>query len=266
MMHDEILVDVTRLVWRAWRGRHPTGIDRVCAAYVEHFRDRARAVVQRKGLVFVLSRRDSRRAFDLLLGGRNTSRLAMATNLGGAVPSARRAPPRRGMLYLNVGHTGLNDASLPQWIARHEVRAVHLIHDLIPISHPAFCRPGETERHSERIANALDCATGIIANSQSTIAEIANFAALRSVRMPAHVAAWICGFVEKGTVSPKTLGRPYFVMVGTIEARKNHLLLLQIWRHLVAELGKATPLLVIIGQPGWEAEEALEILAQPGDL
>jgi glycosyltransferase involved in cell wall biosynthesis len=170
------------------------------------------------------------------------------------------------MLYLNVGHTGLNDASLPQWIARHEVRAVHLIHDLIPISYPAFCRPGEAERHSERIANALDSATGIIANSQSTIAEIESFAALRSARMPAHVVAWICGFVEKGAVHPRSLRRPYFVMVGTIEARKNHLLLLQVWRHLVAEMGKATPLLVILGQPGWEAEEALEILAKPGDL
>jgi glycosyltransferase involved in cell wall biosynthesis len=56
------------------------------------------------------------------------------------------------------------------------------------------------------------------------------------------------------------MDRPYFVTVGTIEARKNHLLLLQVWGELIASMGNAAPLLVIIGQRGWEAEEVFRHL------
>jgi hypothetical protein len=53
---------------------------------------------------------------------------------------------------------------------------------------------------------------------------------------------------------------PYFVCVGTIEARKNHLLLLNLWRQLAEELGDAAPRLVLIGQRGWETENAIDML------
>lgn len=52
----------------------------------------------------------------------------------------------------------------------------------------------------------------------------------------------------------------YFVVLGTIEPRKNHLLLLQVWRQLIEELGLAAPRLVIIGQRGWECEQVVDLL------
>ena len=52
---DVILLDISRLVWRRWAGRLPTGIDRVCLAYLDHFAPRARAVLQWRGHVRVLS-------------------------------------------------------------------------------------------------------------------------------------------------------------------------------------------------------------------
>jgi glycosyltransferase involved in cell wall biosynthesis len=260
------LIDVTRLLWRAWRGRHPTGIDRVCLAYVRHFRDRGRAVVQRKGIIFVLSRTHSERVFDLLLQGREVRRAEIICALGRAIVSAWRAPPGKDMLYLNVGHTGLNDIALSNWIAQYSVRAIHLIHDLIPIANPEFCRPGEAERHRERILNALSSGTGIIGNSKATLEELASFAHERSTSVPPSVAAWIAGMEESREVIPKSLKRPFFVTVGTIEARKNHLMLLRIWRRLVEELREAAPVLVIVGQAGWEADEALQILNDPGTL
>jgi len=53
---------------------------------------------------------------------------------------------------------------------------------------------------------------------------------------------------------------PYFVCVGTIEARKNHLMLLNLWRQLAVELGGSAPRLVLIGQRGWETENAIDML------
>ena len=48
--------------------------------------------------------------------------------------------------------------------------------------------------------------------------------------------------------------------IGTIEARKNHLLLLEIWSQLIDSLGAATPRLTIIGQRGWEAQRVFNLL------
>ena len=44
-----MLIDVTRLLDRTLQGRRPTGVDRVGLAYVQHFRERARALVRFAG-------------------------------------------------------------------------------------------------------------------------------------------------------------------------------------------------------------------------
>ena len=63
---------------------------------------------------------------------------------------------------------------------------------------------------------------------------------------------------EFGQTAP--LSQPYFVVLGTLEPRKNHLLLLNVWRELVQRLGNACPHLVVIGQHGWECENVLDML------
>jgi glycosyltransferase involved in cell wall biosynthesis len=173
---------------------------------------------------------------------------------------ARRGPPRRRMIYLNVGHTGLDDRALPAWISANSVRAVYMVHDLIPLTHPRFCRPGEAARHAVRMENAFASATGFILNSQATLDELAAFARTQHLSMPATLVAWISGYEIAVQKAPPPLERPYFVAVGTIEARKNHLLLLKLWKRLVDEMGEAAPILLIIGQRGWEAEAAHAIL------
>ena len=266
MIGRGVLIDVSRLVWRLWRGGLPTGIDRVCLAYVEHFRGRAQAVVQRRGRYFVLSDRHSGQLFDLFSRGAKGFRLGFVQLALQAFPAARRAPGKKGLLYLNIGHTGLNEPSLTQWIERNELRAVFFVHDLIPLLHPEYCRPSEQAKHRQRMENVLASAAGVIGNSMATINDLASFAAGRGLRMPPAVAAWIAGPPIPSGVTPKQLDRPHFVTVGTIEGRKNHVLLLHIWQRLVAERGAGAPLLLIVGQRGWEASEAIAMLDRAADL
>jgi glycosyltransferase involved in cell wall biosynthesis len=165
-------------------------------------------------------------------------------------------------LYLNVGHTGLQEQSLIEWTRSADVRPIYLIHDLIPITHPEYCRPGEAVRHAGRIRNVLSSATGIIANSRATLESLAEFAARERLPMPRAVVALLGAELGRGSpraaeVQPE---RPTFVMLGTIEARKNHLLLLQIWSRLARSLGSRTPRLLIIGQRGWECEQVVDLL------
>lgn len=262
----DFLLDVTRPVWRAWRGKVPTGVDRVCLAYVEHFGSRSQAVVQRKGFHFVLSPSHSDRLFELLLSRKPARRFDLARLLTAAAPAALWNRPPPGSLYLNAGHTGLNEPSLPSWVERRRLRAIYFIHDLIPLTHPQFCREGEADKHRRRMENVLASATGVIGNSQATLDELTRFAEGRRLPMPPSVAAWISATPEQPDVERRSLPKPHFVSVGTIEGRKNHQLLLDVWRRLVADLGDDAPLLLIIGQRGWRGEHVFEQLDQPGEL
>lgn len=244
----------------------PTGIDRVCLEYVERLGTRSVAVVQFKDSTFVLPPASSDRLFLMLREPAQCSRASLIRVLAGALFTASKSPPSRQMFYLNVGHTGLHHAALTAWIGKHDLRAVYLIHDLIPVTHPQFCRPGEAAKHALRIKNALASARGIIGNSQSTLDELATFAASCGLAMPPHVVAGISGKPLSPTRQAPLLDRPYFVTVGTIEGRKNHRLLLKVWDQLVSELKDHAPVLVVIGQRGWEADEAFRRLDHPGDL
>ena len=264
MASRDILLDVSRLIWRVWRGGLPTGIDRVCLAYVDHFRQRAQAVIQFKGRFRVLRPDHSDELFDLFVEARRFRELFVRL-VARAMPVASRSGST-GQLYLNLGHTGLDDPSLGAWVRRSGVRAVFLIHDLIPIVHPEYCRPGEAAKHRRRMANALDCAFGIIGNSQATLDDLVDFADVTGRAVPPSVSAPIAGAPRPSGILARQFERPHFVTVGTIEGRKNHVLLLQIWRKLVAAQGPAAPLLVIIGQRGWEAENAIAMLERATDL
>jgi glycosyltransferase involved in cell wall biosynthesis len=260
-----LLLDVTRLIWRRSKKRLPTGIDRVCLAYLSHFADRAQAVVQHDRFRGILDRKASRELFALLAAPHPRFRTSL---IGGAVRNFRRLHERgEGRLYLNIGHTGLNSPGYAHWCAREDVRPVYLVHDLIPITHPEFCRPGETAKHRERMRTVLATASAVIGNSKATIDELATFAAVEGRPMPPHAVAWLG---KEESLSPidsiPPPAKPTFVILGTIEGRKNHEMLLRVWTRLVERLGSQAPKLLIIGQRGWQAQSVFERLDHPQEL
>ena len=267
-MNDrDILIDVSRLIWRLWSGRLPTGVDRVCLAYVEYFGRRARAVMQRGARRYVLTDRHSDQLFRMLTDQPPRFRREFVSLVARGIPSARERPRRPGMIYLNVGHIGLDDPSLLRWIERSQVRPVYLVHDLIPLLHPEYCRPGEEKKHAVRMQNVLNSAHGLIANSKATLDDLASFAQAHALPMPPAIAAWIAGSpIAPKRVHPRANERPYFAVVGTIEGRKNHALLLHIWQRLIPRFGDKTPQLFIIGQRGWEASHAVAMLDRASEL
>lgn len=246
-----------------WRRRLPTGIDRVCLAYLQAFAGESLAMLQWGERRVVLGPRGSDALFRVLLGGATRlRRTRLAAVLARTVPAAMmRRSDFSGRVYLNVGHTGLNAPGLAEWIANHELKAVYLIHDLIPLTHPEYCRPNESAKHATRIRNALRSARAVIVNSRATGTELEQFARQEGLAMPEMVVAHLG--IEKlaaDFVDASPWASPYFLCIGTIEARKNHILLLRTWAKLRAELGPDTPDLVLVGQRGWEAEETFAML------
>ena len=257
-----LLLDVSRRIWRRWAGLLPTGIDRVCLAYLARYRAEAQAVVHGRGVRRILGEAASDHLFDTLAGNGPAVRKDLVRLLPRLLLPSPASRAGRKRVYLNVGHTGLQEHRLIDWTREADVRPIYLIHDLIPITHPEYCRQGEAVRHAGRIRNILSSASGVIANSRATLESLAEFAASERLPMPRAVVALLGAEQWRGSPSAAEVQpeRPTFVMLGTIEARKNHLLLLQVWSQLARQLGSRTPRLLIIGQRGWECEQAVDLL------
>ena len=227
-------------------------------AYLRHFGPRAQAVVHHERFRRTLDRQTSQDLFALLEAPGTQFKRKLVTgfirHLSGFNGKGR------GRLYLNVGHTGLNSAGFRTWTQRADVRPIYLTHDIIPITHPQFARAGEDARHRARMRTVLSTAAGVIGNSQATIDELARFAAAEHLAMPPAVAAWLGTDPLPSVSVEQSPSRPTFVTVGTIEGRKNHILLLDVWRRLIDRFGGDAPRLLIIGQRGWEAEEVFQRL------
>lgn len=261
-----VLIDVTRLLGRFLKGRLPTGVDRVSLAYIQHFSTRAKALVRISNRAIVLPEGESKALFDALL---EPSINFKRTVLGLVTPhffSFQSAHKTHGAFLFNTGHSGLEQARYPEQLRRQGVKPVFLVHDLIPISHPEYCRAGELDKHITRMNNVLNLAGGVIANSQDTLDELTRYAHKTGQPMPAAVVALLAApdFPAPSLLRP--LAAPYFVILSTIEPRKNHWLLLQLWRRLVERMGTHAPKLVVIGQRGWECENVVDLLERCAEL
>lgn len=259
-----LLFDVTRLIWRRWAGRHPTGIDRVALAYARHYQTRARAVIQYPRFRRILPAGPSSKLFALLLDGQPNFRRRFVLFAMAHIHRAVKSQPSYGQYYLNVGHTGLNHPGHLTWVQKTGVKPLYLIHDLIPITHPQFCRDGESEKHIARMTVMLRAAHGVIGNSKDTLSILAEFAKNAAMPMPQNIFAHLGTAQMSGSKPnrPASLNKPYFVILATIEGRKNHSLLLDLWQEMIAAGTADIPHLIIIGQRGWQAEHVTRRLDQ----
>ncbi len=265
-----LLIDVSRLVWRRWSGTRATGIDRICLAWLEFYASRAQAVIIHRRGKAILPESTSRKLFDLLLRPERSHRDVLRFRLDmirlglGHGTSLQDRLSGRGRIWLNAGHTGLDVPGLAEWCRRRELRPVYLVHDLIPITHPQFCREGEEDRHKHRILTMLATAAGVVANSEDTLRCYENYAREAGAKLSPRTVAWP-GTHQLSEAHSESLAEPSFVVLGTIEGRKNHKLLLSVWQELVAGVawsnGPAkTPRLVIFGRRGWQADDVFALL------
>ena len=181
-------------------------------------------------------------------------------------PGPERLP--EGTIYLHTSHLRLDRPGRFDWLyGRRDVRPVFFVHDLIPISHPEYGRPGEAERHADRIQTVAHHAAHVIVNSADVGERLTAYTLARGLgRKPLTVAplgvepVFAGGAAADGEAADGGARHPAFLVCGTIEPRKNHLLLLNLWRRLAERLGPATPRLVLVGRRGWEIENVADML------
>jgi glycosyltransferase involved in cell wall biosynthesis len=268
----EVVLDLSRLLSRVLHPT-PTGVDRVEMAYARGLLaaipDRlCFAGVHPTGLYGRLPRRAVVEFLDTTEHRWQAAGSGIARSLRPAAARAlfqlRPAPvPRRRAprLYLQASPNNLTKPDLIRAILRREnARFVCLVHDLIPIQYPEYARPGGAALHLRRMHTVVDLADGIVANSHATLAALQPYLD-RAGRTPERRVAHL-GTDDLVRPAPRPVPeRPYFVCVGTIEPRKNHLLLLHLWRAMAEARGaEAIPRLVIVGRRGWENEQVVDML------
>jgi len=266
------LLDITRLIRRA--GRFLTGVDRVEMAYLRGLLNEPEPVfglvrttfgyllLDQDGLYQIEAQLSDVRKFGQIdtlsrvpRGLTKVQRQALSQarrlSVDRSLPRklykllARNLPPQTS--YVNVGHSNLTERVLDTMRSALSARISVMVHDVIPLDYPHFQRLGTVDIFEAKLKRVQKYADFIIYNSADT-----------QKRCEAHLIKW--GSIPRGIVSH--LGtdlavaddafvlpeKPYFVCLSTIEPRKNHAFLLDIWD----DLGPGAPELHICGARGWK--------------
>lgn len=164
-----------------------------------------------------------------------------------------------GAIYLSVAQHAFEHDRFFRWLdGRPDVQPVFFIHDLLPLDFPEFFPAGYQERFLRRI-RTMRRASALITSSQSVAARLRNeFEAHIHPSVRIHVEALPSPLENSPSLRSATeiSGDPYFLMIGTIEPRKNHDLLLHVWRTL-ADCADFRARLVLVGKNGWENEQTI---------
>lgn len=137
------------------------------------------------------------------------------------------------------------------------------IHDLIQVTNPEFVAPDATAAFRRSFADILAVSSYILTNSRFVADDVRAYLTSRmNFELPITpvLLATELGPLrfDAETVSTEYIDlarEDYVLCVGTIEVRKNHLYLVQIWERLIKEFSGSIPNLVFVGKWGWQIDE-----------
>lgn len=296
-----MLLDITRLIGRAHRAG-PSGIDRIELEYARHFlfadapARPAYPVIHMMGRLFGVNPDCARRFVRKVTarwhgddgaaeagprGGRAGLFGLYASLLGGHWMAGwqlrrRLARHARPPVYLVVSHHHLAaEPRLERIRRRYGARCVAFLHDLIPIDYPEYVERRTADRHLRLLGTLTRQVEAVIVNSRTTAGHFRHYLERNAdsavCRSDIHVALpGVRPFPQTAraraaaaVLAPGPV--PYFVIVGTIEPKKNHLLLLNLWSQLATTVARP-PRLLVVGARGWEYAQVVEMLERSSRL
>lgn len=167
--------------------------------------------------------------------------------------------------YVNTSHYGVGKVDAYYLFKTlGNIKIVFFLHDLIPIDFPEYVNEGDKEQHEIRVKAMSQFSDLVIVNSIYTKNRLFEYCNKNGIKTPNCVVNFI-GTEQKfinhsNQSSDKKLDFDYFIYVSTIEARKNHIMLLNLWREIVTEYGQQAPKLLLIGKSGWKNEAAIDMI------
>lgn len=276
-----VVLDLSRLIYAALN-RTPAGIPRVELAYAEYFAvsypgpvrfavqdaiGRLRLLDNHHAMTFVAAiarywRQDvgsNKAYFRLVLRHFYIHAILLLRPGNDLLRFVSR--PRGKCVYIIASQLHLErSVAIARLCSTGNLKLVYFVHDIIPSLLPEYFPPAEESRNRRRMETAATLANLIVVNSQATAD--AFHAEFGQKKIAGSMVVIPLGVRPSSSVEiiASSSDHSYFVIAGTIEPRKNHLLLLNLWRQLRAELGNATPQLILVGSRGWENENVVDML------
>ncbi len=152
---------------------------------------------------------------------------------------------------------------------RHGFRYVTFCYDLIPVLFPTFFPERDVRLFRQHWLAMFPLADRIIVTSERVGADIRAFCTEvgighgEIVRVPLGYdpVQPDPGFILPAGLTPGN----FALLVSTIEPRKGHAMILEVWQRLVAEgiPQRRGFKLVLVGRPGWQVDEVLRRIAEP---
>ena len=268
-----ICLDLTRLLSRT--GLVHTGVDRVEWAYLEWCLSLKRPVfglvrsafgyllLDRAGMAFahthlrpadwgkpdLLSRFALKASPVRRAAEADLRRQTIARATPSRLAKMLRANLPADTLYLNTGHSNLTRRVFGAFRSLETAQTVVLIHDMIPLDWPEYQRDGAVARFEKRMRIVAENADALICNSEQTKRDCEKHMGKFGRMPPAIVAHLGVEMAALADVALPQIPTPYVITVGTIEPRKNHGFLLDLW-----ERWEDPPHLLICGNRGWKNE------------
>jgi glycosyltransferase involved in cell wall biosynthesis len=152
----------------------------------------------------------------------------------------------------------------------HKVRFVQVVHDIIPILYPGWT-PGFGRAFRRWVKNVAAVSDVFVTNSRTSHMDLKAFAAAEGFALPPvrtirFGTGFPSGFRSKSPDASRTSGvfqslpERFVLCVSTLENRKNHELLLTVWRNLLAAHGSSKiPYLVLVGRVGYFLIDTLSL-------
>lgn len=200
---------------------------------------------------------------------RSTQSYTAEIAYGSVTRRDRRTVVTSDTTYVVASHSGLGKikGGIGRLDPRKAMKRVIYIHDIIPLEMPEYQRPETRPAFENYLGELMDAPVTIASNSHDTDTRFRQLAGTKGwtverfiVLKPALVpttAARLPIRTEIETFISRQ--RSFFTVIGTIEPRKNHLFLLNLWRQMLEQQEDA-PHLCIIGKRGWENENVLDML------
>jgi glycosyltransferase involved in cell wall biosynthesis len=260
---DEEFLDISDLVEFYAREESPSGVQRVIENVAPFFLDRgviALSFDRARGLLVPIPAAESSCLVDPKTPRHTRGALARAI-----IDKCSRRPPLvagAGTVVLFPGAVWINDAlMLAAWnLARQGVKLAYLLYDITPV-----IEAGHTAAVNQLFERYLwllaQTGSRVSAISDSSRRDFVNWCFQQGIAAPEGVATGLPNGLDPSTTGETSSPwpRPYALMVGTIESRKNHMVAFDTWRQLIERHRKETiPDLVCIGRLGWNANEFLE--------
>lgn len=146
--------------------------------------------------------------------------------------------------------------------ARYGLRFVTLVHDIIPLSHPQFHIDRSNERFRLWLEQVFRNADLIFTSSEYCRNTVHEYGSREGMQVPPiETIPFGATFAQtQSDVDAPAVEWPerFVLLVATIEIRKNHLLMLNVWRRLIQRHGAdCVPALVFLGRMGWRVESLM---------